>query len=475
MNVKIQPIILSGGSGTRLWPLSRKSYPKHLLPLVTSRSMLQETVLRVADQNRFEPPIIVCSEEHRFAIGEQLQDIDVVPRAIILEPVGRNTAPAVTIAALVVVEKAPESLLLVLPSDHVIANTADFLTAVDQAAVAARQRAIVTFGITPTEPETGYGYIRAGTPLADAPGCRKIESFVEKPDRKTAEGFLAQGSYYWNSGMFLFRVDAYLAELDHLAHAILAGCREALATSKKDLDFLRLGRDAFGGVTATSIDYAVMERTDLAAVVPADIGWSDVGSWSSLWSITDRNEAGNVVVGDVIARDVHDSYIRADSHLVAAIGVNGLVVVATEDAVLLAPKARAQEVKQIVESLERAGRPEAILHRKVHRPWGSYQGVDSGVGFQVKRITVKPGAKLSLQRHAKRAEHWIVVRGTARVTIGDKVFMLEQNQSTYVPLGTVHRLENPGNNPLDIVEVQTGSYLGEDDIVRIDDVYGRTA
>ncbi len=428
MGGKIQPVILSGGSGTRLWPLSRKAYPKHLLPLASRLSLLQETVKRVAERAHFAPPILVCNEEYRFAIAEQLREIAVEPRAIVLEPLGRNTAPAVTVAALMLAEEDADALMLVLPSDHVIADQAAFLAALETAARAAEAGAIVTFGMTPTEPETGYGYIRAGEALGGAPGAFRIARFTEKPDRSTAEGFLAEGGYYWNSGMFLFRVRSYLAELERLAPPILAGCRAALAASSKDLGFLRLGADAFARIPATSIDYAVMERTAAAAVVPAQIGWSDVGSWSSLWSIGSQDAAGNVLVGDVLARDVSDSYIRADGRLVAAIGIEGLVVVATEDALLLAPRARAQEVKEIVERLERDGRSEAIVHRKVHRPWGSYQQIDAGPSHQVKRITVKPGAKLSLQRHAKRAEHWTVVRGEARVTIGDKVFALKENE-----------------------------------------------
>ncbi|MGO8865028.1 MAG: mannose-1-phosphate guanylyltransferase/mannose-6-phosphate isomerase [Alphaproteobacteria bacterium] len=473
MDGKIQPVILSGGSGTRLWPLSRKAYPKHLLPLVSQHSLLQETVLRVGKGARFEPPVVICNEEYRFAIAEQLREIGVAPHAIVLEPLGRNTAPAVTVAALMAAERSPSTLVLVLPSDHVVLDEAGFLAAVEKAARAARDGAIVTFGITPKEPETGYGYIRAGAALNRAPGCFKIARFVEKPDRATAEKFLAQGGYYWNSGMFLFRVDSYLAELERLARPILTGCRAALAASSHDLDFLRLGGDAFREVPSTSIDYAVMERTEAAVVVPADIGWSDVGSWSSLWSIGDRSDAGNVLIGDVVTLDVRDSYIRGDGHLVAAIGIEGLVVIATEDALLLAPRERAQDVRQLVERLEREGRPEAIQHRKVDRPWGSYQSIDAGPSHQVKRITVKPGAKLSLQKHAKRAEHWTVVRGTARVTIDDKVFTLHENESTYVPVGSVHRLENPGHIPLDLIEVQTGKYFGEDDIIRIHDDYGR--
>jgi mannose-1-phosphate guanylyltransferase / mannose-6-phosphate isomerase len=474
MGEKIHPVILSGGSGTRLWPLSRKAYPKHLLPLVGERSLLQDTVMRVADISRFEAPILVSGEEYRFVTGEQLREIGIVPREILLEPIGRNTAPAVTVAALLLHDTAPEALMLVLPSDHAIADLAAFHAAVDRAVPAARAGSIVTFGIAPKSPETGYGYIRAAAPIDGIPGAFKVGRFVEKPDRASAERFLAEGGYSWNSGMFLFRADAFLAELERLAPEILLRCREALKSGVRDLDFLRLGRAAFSEVPATSVDFAVMEHTDRAAVVLADIGWSDVGSWSALWETGRKDGSGNVLTGDVIARDVRRSYIRSDGHLVTAIGVADMVVIVTKDAVLLVPRARVQEVKQIVESLERDGRPEAVLHATVHRPWGGYQRIDAGQRFQVKRITVKPGAKLSLQKHMKRAEHWVVVRGAARVTVGERTFTLAENESTYVPVGVKHRLENCGADPLDLIEVQTGGYLGEDDIVRFEDIYGRS-
>lgn len=475
MREKIHPVILSGGSGTRLWPLSRKAYPKHLLALVGEKSLLQETALRVTADGLFERPVLVSNEEYRFVIGEQLAAIGIAPHAILLEPMGRNTAPAVTAAALLLAEEAPQGIMLVLPSDHAIADSARFLAAIEQGRAAASLGSIVTFGMTPRAPETGYGYIRAAGAIEEAPGTFKVARFVEKPERRTAEAFLLEGGYTWNSGMFLFRIDIFLAEVARLAPAILAACGAALRASKRDLDFLRLDRGAFSQAPATSIDYAIMERTDRAAVVPADIGWSDVGSWLTLWEIGRKDAQGNVLTGDVIARDVHESYIRAEGNLIAAVGISDLVVVATTDAILLAPKGRVQEVKQIVESLEQEGRAEATLHPKMHRPWGSYQRIDGGEHFQVKRITVKPGAKLSLQRHAKRAEHWVVVHGSARVTLGEKVFILKENESTYVPVGTAHRLENAGPEPLDIIEVQTGPYLGEDDIERLDDVYGRSS
>ena len=474
MAEKLHPLILAGGSGTRLWPLSRRAYPKHLLPLASERSLLQETALRVADPARFAPPVLVANEEYRFVIGEQLQEIGVTPRAILLEPVGRNTAPAITAATLLLAKADPATLVLALPSDHVIVDRASFLAAVERGIAAARGRALVTFGITPASAEPGYGYIRAGEPIAQAPGCFRVERFVEKPDRQAAGSLLAEGGYSWNSGMFLFRAEAYLAELERLAPGILGACRDALASAANDLDFVRLDREAFARAPALSLDHAVMERTAAAAVVPADFGWSDVGSWSALWTIGRKDALGNVLVGDVIVRDVRDSYIRGDGQLIAALGIEGLVVIVTGDAVLVAPQDRVQEVKEIVERLERAGRAEAMLHPRVHRPWGSYQRVDAGGRFQVKRITVKPGGRLSLQKHAKRAEHWVVVRGTARVTIDDRVFALRENESTYVPLGSVHRLENAGPEPLDLIEVQTGAYLGEDDIVRLEDAYGRS-
>lgn len=464
------PVILSGGSGTRLWPLSRELYPKQLLPLVGERTMLQETVQRLEGVGA-AAPIVVCNEAHRFLVAEQLRLLGATPQAIILEPVGRNTAPAIALAAL---RAAPEALLLVLPADHVIRDVPAFQAAVKTAMPAAQAGRLATFGIVPTAPETGYGYIRRAAGRADpAPGVHAIERFVEKPDVATAAGFLREGGYYWNSGMFLFRADRYLAELDKHAPAILAAARKALGGAKPDLDFVRVDKAAFEACPADSIDYAVMEKTADAVVVPLDAGWSDVGSWSALHAALPADQHGNVAKGDVLVEDSSGCYLYAESRLVSAVGLKDHVVVETKDAVLVAPKERVQDVKNLVARLKAAGRNEHSLHREVHRPWGSYDSLDNGHRFQVKRLTIKPGAQISLQLHHHRAEHWIVVSGTARITCGEKVFLLEENQSTYIPIGEKHRIENPGKIPLHIVEVQSGSYLGEDDIVRFEDRYGR--
>ena len=470
---KIHPVILSGGIGSRLWPLSRSLYPKQLLPLASDESLLQTTVKRVAGDARFAAPVMVCNEEHRFIIAEQLRSAGVAPQRILLEPEGRNTAPAVTAAAIDLLAQSPDALMLVMPSDHVIGDVAAFLAAVEIAATAARAGALVTFGITPTGPETGYGYILQGAALDGVDGCFGVTRFVEKPDQATAESYLATGGYAWNSGMFLFAASAFLAEMRAHDPAIAEACDQAVQKGREDLDFFRLDATAFRSATKISIDEAVMEKTDHAAVVPVDIGWSDIGAWSALWSIATPDADGNVLAGDVIAEDVTGSYLRSEKPIVAALGLDNVVVVATDDAVLVAAKDRAQDVKTLVERLSREGRSEHHSHTRVYRPWGHYQTVDIGDRFQVKRLTVRPGGRLSLQRHAKRAEHWVVVHGTARVTRDDKTFDLGENQSTYIPIGTVHRLENPGEEPLDIIEVQSGSYLGEDDIVRLDDVYGR--
>ena len=465
---QVQPVLLSGGSGTRLWPLSREMYPKQFLPLVGDDTMLQATWKRIAPLASL-PPIVVANESHRFLAAEQLRVLDVSNPAILLEPVGRNTAPAIAAAALQAMATGGDPLLLVLPSDHVIADAQAFRAAVVLASAAAEQGALVTFGIVPTGAETGFGYIQA----APGEGVRKVLRFVEKPDASTAQGYVDAGGYYWNSGMFLFRASRYLQELERLRPDILAATRTAFAAATRDGDFIRLDKDAFATCPSESIDYAVMEKTDAAMVLPVDIGWNDVGSWSALWDVAVRDADGNACRGDVIAIDSRNSYAHA-RRLVALVGVDDLVVVETDDAVLVAHKDRVQQVKEVVAQLKTGQRSQAALHREVHRPWGSYDSVDVGDAFQVKRIKVKPGAQLSLQSHTRRAEHWIVVRGTARVTRDNDVFELHANQSTYIPIGAKHRLENPGTQMLELVEVQSGDYLGEDDIVRYEDVYGRS-
>ncbi|MGY8564843.1 mannose-1-phosphate guanylyltransferase/mannose-6-phosphate isomerase [Paracidovorax citrulli] len=464
----ILPVILSGGSGTRLWPLSREAYPKQFLPLVGDVTMLQATWNRVA-AIAGKAPIVVANQEHRFMAAEQLRECNVTPQALILEPIGRNTAPAIAIAALQALAAGEDALLLVLPSDHVVRNDAAFHAAVKQAAAAADAGKLVTFGIVPTAPETGYGYIKAqaGT------GVHAVDRFVEKPDLATAQQYVASGEYYWNSGMFLFKASRYLQELEALQPAILAACRAALDNASRDSDFIRLDADAFAASPNDSIDYAVMEKTADAAVVPLDAGWNDVGSWSALWEVSDKDADGNACHGDVIALDCRNSYAYG-TRLIAMVGLEDVVVVETDDAVFVGHKDRVQDVKEIVGQIKRDGRSEAAAHRKVYRPWGAYDSIDNGARFQVKRITVKPGATLSLQMHHHRAEHWIVVSGTAEVTRGEDVILLTENQSTYIPLGVTHRLKNPGKLPLELIEVQSGSYLGEDDIVRFEDQYGRS-
>ena len=465
---QLVPVLLSGGSGTRLWPLSREAYPKQFLPLVGEESLLQETWRRVAELAD-AAPLVVANEEHRFMVAEQLRQVGAAPQAIVLEPVGRNTAPAIAAAALQATAAGDDPLLLVLPSDHVIAAAAAFRNAVQAARKAAEDGALVTFGIVPTGPETGYGYIKA----APGQGVRAVERFVEKPNAATAQDYVASGAYFWNSGMFLFRASRYLQELGRYRPDILDACRNAFAGAGRDADFVRLERQAFAACPADSIDYAVMERTDAAAVLPVDVGWNDVGSWSALWETAEHDADGNARHGDVVALECRGTYTWTERRLVALIGLEDVVVVDTDDAVLVAHRDKVQRVKDVVAGLKREGRGEAVLHRKVYRPWGAYDSIDMGERFQVKRITVAPGAALSLQMHHHRAEHWIVVSGTARVTRGDDVLLLSENQSTYIPLGVKHRLENPGKVPLELIEVQSGSYLGEDDIVRFEDVYGR--
>ncbi len=468
----LQPVLLSGGAGTRLWPLSREGYPKQFLPLVGEDTMLQATWRRIAPIADL-PPIVVANDDHRFLAAEQLRLVGVEHPAILLEPVGRNTAPAIAAAALQAMRDGADPVLLVLPSDHVVANEDAFRDAVRIAMPAADRGALVTFGIVPSAPETGFGYIQADRAHGEATEPRRVLRFVEKPDAATAQGYIDIGGYYWNSGMFLFRASRYLEELGRFHPQMLAAVRTALLEGKRDGDFIRLDKDAFGACPSDSIDYAVMEKTDAAMVLPVDIGWNDVGSWSALWDVSEQDGGGNAHHGDVISVDSRNNYAYA-RRLVALVGVDDLVVVETDDAVLVARKDKVQQVKDVVAQLKAGQRSQAALHREVHRPWGSYVSVDMGERFQVKRIKVKPGARLSLQSHTKRAEHWIVVSGTARVTRDNDVFELYANQSTYIPIGAKHRLENPGTETLELIEVQSGDYLGEDDIVRYEDVYGRS-
>ncbi len=468
----IVPVILAGGTGSRLWPLSRELYPKQLIALVNQNSMLQDTVLRTLGIAGIAAPLIICNEEHRFMVAEQMRQTGINPAAIILEPFGRNTAPAAALAALEAIKDGQNPVLLVLPADHAIADKAAFHRAVEAGRSYAEAGKLVTFGILPKGPETGYGYIRAdrNDPDADA---HTVAAFVEKPDRSTAEQYVKSGDYFWNSGIFMFTAECSLAELNKFQPAMVAACRAAYEGSTRDMDFTRLSREAFATCPIDSIDYAVMEKTTEAMVVPLDAGWSDVGSWSALWEIGDQDASGNVLKGDVLVHESKGCFISAESRLVASVGLEDHIIVETSDAVLVARKDRVQGVKAIVSQLKSQNRQEAVIHRKVYRPWGSYQCVDCDVRFQVKRISVNPGAALSLQMHHHRAEHWIVVKGTARITRGDETVLLSENQSTYIPIGVTHRLENPGVIPLELIEVQSGSYLGEDDIVRFEDVYGR--
>jgi mannose-1-phosphate guanylyltransferase len=462
----MKAVIMAGGSGTRLWPLSRTGHPKQFLSLHGEMTMLQQTVDRLKGLP-IESSVTICNEEHRFFVAEQLREIDKLG-SIILEPVGRNTAPAIALAALT--ESDDDPLLLVLAADHVITDVESFTESVKKATPLAEQGKLVTFGIVPSQPHTGYGYIRAGTELGDG---FLVDGFKEKPDQVTAETYLEQGGYYWNSGMFLFKASRYLEELKAYRSDIYSACSTAVADVGADLDFIRVDAEAFAACPEDSIDYAVMENTADAVVVPMDAGWNDIGSWSSLWDVGDKDENGNAAWGDVILHDAKNSYFRGDDRLIAAIGVDDLVVVSTKDALLVAHKERVQDAKLIANKLRFDGRTEWELHREVYRPWGKYDSIDKGDRYQVKRITVKPGAKLSVQMHHHRAEHWVVVSGSAKVTNGDKTFLLSEDESTYIPVGVVHALENPGRVPLEIIEIQSGSYLGEDDIVRFEDRYGR--
>jgi mannose-1-phosphate guanylyltransferase/mannose-6-phosphate isomerase len=464
------PVILSGGAGTRLWPLSREMYPKQLLALTSRYSMLQDTVSRLAGIAGARAPLVVCNEAHRFTVAEQLRALGVEASAILLEPVGRNTAPAVALAALKALELDHDATIVVAPADHVIRDVRGFQTAADVAVSLAQSGKLVTFGIVAHAPETGYGYIRRGDGQGpDYP----VAQFIEKPLLDIAVQFVASGDYFWNSGMFVFKASRYLEELREFASDILEASTAAYRAAKADLDFVRIDRAAFDLCRSESIDYAVMEKTKDAVVLPLDAGWSDVGSWSSLFDALPSDEEGNVLQGDVLVQDTHDCYVHSTSRLVTAVGMDDHIIVETKDAVLVAPKDRVQDVKELVAKLRTAGRSESAWHREVYRPWGSYDSIDSGDRFQVKRLSLKPGGILSLQMHHHRAEHWIVVQGTARVTCGDKTFLLSENESTYVPIGATHRIENPGKVALHIVEVRTGTYLAEDDIVRYEDSYGR--
>jgi mannose-1-phosphate guanylyltransferase/mannose-1-phosphate guanylyltransferase/mannose-6-phosphate isomerase len=474
-DVPVIPVILAGGSGNRLWPLSRQEYPKQLIPLMGDKSLVQQTALRFAESSRFEAPLVIAAEAIRFAIAEQLQAIDVRPTALVLEPVGRGTAPAVAVAAMLALERHPDAVIVVAPSDHAIGDLAALHTSISTAVSAARRNLLVAFSIPPSRPETGYGYIEHGAAVPGVTGAFRVTSFLEKPVLALAVEMVADGRYFWNSGMFVFGAGQFLVELERFQPDIVKAVRAALTRRQSDRDFLRLDAEAFAKSPADSIDYAVMERTDRAVTVPLDAGWSDVGAWSELWALSARDADGNALRGDVVTEQASNCLVVSERQLTALVGVRDLAVIVTDDAILVSDLDKAQKVKRVVEQLKRAGRSEVVLHKVVHRPWGYYQGLHEGEGFQVKRLTVKPGGRLSLQKHFKRSEHWTVVQGVARVTRDHESFLLRANESTYIPLGAVHRLENPGDSEMTLIEVQCGSYLGEDDIVRIDDDYGRNA
>ncbi len=471
----IIPVILSGGTGSRLWPMSRELNPKQFLPLCSDQSMLQETMTRLRGIADIAAPVVVCNEEHRFLVAQQMRDIGVSVDKIILEPVGRNTAPAIGAAAAYVQSKYPDGddVLLILAADHVIQNTAAFHLVVRSGYQVAQQGQLVTFGIVPSKAETGYGYIKRAGLFAAEENAYCVARFVEKPNLETAQQYYSSGEYYWNSGMFMFKASTILQELETLSGEIYQAVKKAVDKGVKDLDFCRLDVTAFTASPSDSIDYAVMEKTDNAVVLPLDADWNDVGAWSALWEVKEHDSDGNVLLGDVLKYDLTNSYVHAEERMIAVIGMDNCVIVETADAVLVADKSRSQDVKEIVTQLKQSHREEILLHQKVYRPWGSYETLQETERFKVKRIIVNPGAQLSLQMHHHRAEHWVVVKGTAKIVCGEKEFVMTEDQSNYIPLGTKHRLENPGVIPLEIIEIQTGSYLGEDDIVRFDDNYGR--
>ncbi|RJQ84042.1 MAG: mannose-1-phosphate guanylyltransferase/mannose-6-phosphate isomerase [Desulfobacteraceae bacterium] len=475
----IIPVILAGGSGTRLWPLSRSLYPKQFMQLVDDVTLLQSTLLRLTPLEEVCPPILLCNEDHRFIVAEQLRSINITPAAIVLEPAARNTAPALAVAALIAAEQQDDPVLLALPADHHITDTLGFLATARKGVHYAEKGYLVTFGIEPDVPETGYGYIRKGPSLDPAgsvnlgPPAWAIDSFVEKPDIDTAKSYVDSGQYCWNSGMFMFKASTLLEEMQAHAPAIVDACRRALSAGRSDLDFFRLGKTAFAQCPSDSIDYAVMERTRAGVMIALASDWSDLGSWEALWQAGEKDSDHNVVHGDVCLQDVQQSFVYASSRLVAAVGLNNHVVVETKDAVFVAPRDYVQQVKALVDDLKSRNRPETVAHKKVYRPWGASEDIDVAERFLVRRLTVKPKAKLSLQKHFNRAEHWVVVKGTALVTRGEEQFILKEDQSAYIPLGVEHRLENPGKIPLELVEIQSGSYLAEDDVERLDDAYGR--
>lgn len=468
--MKILPVVMAGGSGTRLWPLSRSLYPKQFLSLVDDASLLQGTLLRLENLD-CTTPLIISNNEHRFIVAEQLRQAGIVDFDIILEPMGRNTAPAIALAALHALRDGDDPIMLVLAADHVIKNVDAFCSSVTLAQRQAVDGKMVTFGIVPTHAETGYGYIRQGKEVLES--VFEVDAFVEKPDQSTAEAYLCDGHYLWNSGMFMFKASVYLSELEKFRPDILSVCKKAMSGASSDLDFIRLEDSVFAACPDESIDYAVMEKTSHSVVVPMDAQWCDVGSWSSLWDISTKDDNGNVTHGDVIYHNSNNNYVYAENSLVATIGTDNLVIVQTKDALLIAKQDQVQNIKKVVDVLKREKRSEHISHREEYRPWGRYDSVDQGGRYQVKRITVKPGERLSTQMHYHRAEHWVVVAGTAKVTRGDDVFLVSENESTFIPVGVVHTLENPGKVPLEVIEIQSGTYLGSDDIVRFDDKYGR--